>query len=99
MDQPPTPTISPTTQTDNNTKNVLKNYNLQQESNNNFKKYAQRSHDLLNEQLTLLSSNNKILNAVADRLKGDTNILSSSSNIVNNFGSTSGLRELQGAPA
>lgn len=99
VDQPPTPTISPTTQTDNNAKNALKNYNLQQESNNNFKKYAQRSHDLLNEQLTLLSSNNKILNAVADRLKGDTNILSSSSNIVNNFGSTSGLRELQGAPA
>ena len=99
VDQPPTPTISPTTQTDNNTKNVLKNYNLLQESNNNFKKYAQRSHDLLNEQLTLLSTNNKILNAVADRLKGDTNIMSSSSNIVNNFGSTSGLRELQGAPA
>ena len=99
VDQPPLPVSPPNAQIDNNTKNVLKNYNLLQESNNNFKKYAQRSHDLLNEQLTLLSTNNKILNAVADRLKGDTNIMSSSSNIVNNFGSTSGLRELQGAPA
>ena len=87
------PIIKPVT--DNNKPNeALK---VTQESNSNFKTYAQRTHDLLAEQIKISTQTNKVLYEVADKLKGDTNIVTSATTISNNYGNTSGLRELQGA--
>lgn len=68
-----------------------------QESNSNFKTYAQGTHDLLAEQIKISTQTNKILYEVADKLKGDTNIVTTATTIANNYGNTSGIRELQGA--
>ena len=68
-----------------------------QESNSNFKTYAKGTHDLLAEQIKISTQTNKILYEVADKLKGDTNIVTTATTIANNYGNTSGIRELQGA--
>ena len=87
------PIIKPVT--DNNKPNeALK---VTQESNSNFKTYAKGTHDLLAEQIKISTQTNKILYEVAEKLKGDTNIVTTATTIANNYGNTSGIRELQGA--
>ena len=87
------PTIKPVTDI-NKPNEALK---VTQESNSNFKTYAKGTHDLLAEQIKISTQTNKILYEVAEKLKGDTNIVTTATTIANNYGNTSGIRELQGA--